>query len=301
MAWKHVYGEQHLKRGLYINKISYGVIDLPLWVFNPIANSPCRTRGRAWDALVADPNLLTFFTRPTPNRLVVRLSRAWPCRTGEPEGSGPRVSPSRYKEVILLLQQTLAGERRPTTGDPETGRRRQGGRPKSRPRPAGSHPVHNSTAARPWGNIPQAGGRRTGHPGEGAPAPFTWPHRVPRPARPKLSPRKAAHHRRKGVIPSTVADQGSFRRGEAGATRAGRQPAAREPAPPRREARSASRRCGAGQRQSLSSPPVVSQSAGRSHRRRSRRAPRPLKKSARARLAAEGKLGPPTPAVGIRG
>ena len=146
----------------------------------------------------------------------------------------------------------------------------------------------------------QVGGRRTGHPGEGAPAPFTWPHRVPRPARPKLSPRKAAHHRRKGVIPSTVADQGSFRRGEAGATRAGRQPAAREPAPPRREARSASRRCGAGQRQSLSSPPVVSQSAGRSHRRRSRRAPRPLKKSARARLAAEGKLGPLTPAVEIR-
>ena len=210
------------------------------------------------------------------------------------------MSPSRYKEVILLPQQTLAGERRPTTGDPKTGRRRQGGRPKSRPRPAGSHPVHNSTAARPWGNIPQAGGRRTGHPGEGAPAPLTWPHRVPRPARPKLSPRKAAHHRRKGVIPSTVADQGSFRRGEAGATRAGRQPAAREPAPPRREARSASRRCGAGQRQGLSSPPVISQSAGRSHRRRSRRAPRPLKKSARARLAAEGKLGPPTPAVEIR-
>ena len=300
MAWKHVYGEQHLKRGLYINKILYGVIDLPLWVFNPIANSPCRTRGRAWDALVADPNLLTFFTRPTPNRLVVRFSRVWPCRTGEPEGSGPRVSPSRYKEVILLPSRHWPG-----SGARLLAIRRSDGVAKAAgPGVGPTQPtaVPSTTAPRPSrGQHPhrsEAGGR--GHPGEGAPAPFTWPHRASPPARPELSPRKAAHHRRKGVIPSTVADQGSFHRGEAGTTRAGRQPAAREPPPPRREARSASRRCGAGQRQSLSSPPVVSQSAGRSHRRRSRRAPRPLKKSARARLAAEGKLGPLTPAVEIR-
>ena len=57
---------------------------------------------------------------------------------------------------------------------------------------------------------------------------------------------------------------------------------------------------GAGQGQSPSPPLVASQSAGRSYRHRSRRAPRPLKKSARARLAAEGKLGPLTPAVEIR-
>ena len=301
MAWKHVYGEQHLKRGLYINKILYGVIDLPLWVFNPIANSPCRTRGRARDALVADPNLLTFFTRPTPNRPVGRLSRAWPCRAGEPEGSGPRVSPSRYKEVILLLQQTLAGERRPTTGDPKTGRRRQGGRPKSRPRPAGSHPAPNSTAAQPRGNIPT--GRRqedgpsrrrractlhmapprspTGQtkalPTEGSPPPKEGSHPL--------------HGRRSRVVPQMRGRRHSSR-----------------PATSRQGARAPKKGGTVGQpsvwgraEASLSSPPVVSQSAGRSHRRRSRRAPRPLKKSARARLAAEGKLGPPTPAVGIRG
>ena len=231
MAWKHVYGEQHLKRGLYINKISYGVIDLPLWVFNPIANSPCRTRGRAWDAPVADPNLLAFSTRPTPNRLVVRLSRAWPCRTEEPEGSGPRVSPSRYKEVILL-----PSRRWPGSGARLLAIRRSDGAAKAagprvgRVQPAAILPTqHRGPAAGQHPHRSEAGGR--GRPGEGAPAPPTWPHRASPPARPKLSPRKAAHHRRKGVIPSTVADQESFRRGEAGATRADRRPAVREPAP----------------------------------------------------------------------
>ena len=300
MAWKHVYGEQHLKRGLYINKILYGVIDLPLWVLNPIANSLCRTRGRAWDAPVADPNLLIFFTRPAPNRLVVRLSRAWSCRAEEPEGSGPRVSPSRYKEVILLPSRHWPG-----SGARLLAIRRSDGVAKAAgPGVGPTQPtaVPSTTAPRPSrGQHPhrsEAGGR--GHPGEGAPAPFTWPHRASPPARPELSPRKAAHHRRKGVIPSTVADQESFRRGEAGATRAGRRPAAREPAPQEGRHGRPSVGVAVGQRQSLSSPPVVSQPAGRSHRHRSRRAPRPLKKSARARPAAEGKLGPLTPAVEIR-
>ena len=302
MAWKHVYGEQHLKRGLYINKILYGVIDLPLWVFNPIANSPCRTRGRAWDAPVADPNLLTFFTRPTPNRLVVRLSRVWPCRTGEPEGSGPRVSPSRYKEVILLPQQTLAGERRPTACDPKIGRRRQDGRPKSTVPPsrqpscpqqprslaAGQHPYRSET-----------GGR--GHLGEGAPARFThgptaFPHR---PGQSSLCGRQPTTEGKEGT-PSTVADQESFRRGEAGAMRAGRRPAVREPAPPRREARSAScrrgRRAGAksvfpARRQPASRPQLSSSQPPRAAT---------LQEVGRARPAAEGKLGPLTPAAEIR-
>ena len=301
MAWKHVYGEQHLKRGLYINKILYGVIDLPLWVLNPIANSLCRTRGRAWDAPVADPNLPIFFTRPAPNRLVVRLSRAWSCRAEEPEGSGPRVSPSRYKEVILLPSGHWPG-----SGARLLAIRRSDGVAKAAGPgvgPAQPAAVPSTTAPRPsrGATSPQVGGRRTGPsrrrrartlhmapprlptgqtralPAEGSPPPKEGSHPL--------------HGRRPRVIPQ--------RRGRRHASRpaTSRQGASA----PRREARSASRRCGAGQRQSLSSPPVVNQSAGRSHRRRSRRAPRPLKKSARARLAAEGKLGPPTPAVGIRG
>ena len=169
--------ENNLKRGLYINKISYSVIDLPLWVFNPIVNSLCCTRGRAWGALVAGPNLLMFLTRPTPNRIVVRLFRAWLCRTGETEGNGPRVSPSRYREVILLLQQTLAGERRSTTCDPKIGRRRQDGRPKSTVPPSRqpSRPQqHRGLAAGQHPYRSETGGR--GHPGEGAPA---CPHMAP--------------------------------------------------------------------------------------------------------------------------
>ena len=103
-----------------------------------------------------------FLTRPTPNRIVVRLFRAWLCRTGETEGEGLRVSPSRYREVILLLQQTLAGERRSTTCDPKIGRRRQDGRPKSTAPPsrqpscpqqhrgpaAGQHPYRSEAGGR---------------------------------------------------------------------------------------------------------------------------------------------------------
>ena len=122
------------------------------------------------------------------------------------------MSPSRYREVVLPLQQTSAEKRRPTTRDTKIGRRHQDDRPKSTASPsrqssrsqqhrgpaAGQHPYRSGT-----------GGR--GHPGEGAPAcPHMAPPRLPigqaraLPAEGSPPPKEGGHPfhgRRQRVIP----------------------------------------------------------------------------------------------------
>ena len=139
--------ENNLERELHINKISHSVVDLPLSLSSPLVNSPCCPQGRAWGTSIAGPTLPIFFTRPTPDRTVVRPFRARPRRRGEIAGEGSRVSPPRYREVIPLPQQTPAesGARPPAIRRSDGVAKTAG--PRARSCPAGGHPVHNSPAA----------------------------------------------------------------------------------------------------------------------------------------------------------
>ena len=252
-------------------------------------NSPCCTQGRAWGASIAGPNLPMFFTRPTPDRTVVRPFRARPRRRGGIAGEGSRVSPPRYREVIPLPQQTPAesGARPPAIRRSDGVAKTAG--PRARSRPAGGHPVHTAPQPGRRQHPYRSGTGGRGRIGEGVPARFTHgptasPHRS---GQNSPSRRQPTTEGKEGT-PSIAIDQ-ELPRGE--------RPAPREPAggqPSRDQRFQKGRRgrpavgVGTGQRQSLSSPLVVSQPAGCSYRHCSRRAPPSLEKSARTRLAAEG-------------
>ena len=115
MAWKHVKRSNNLKRGLYINKILYSVIDLPLWIFNPIVNLPLlylrESVGRLGSGAQAHHGL--YSSDPEQNSNSALQSQARQDRRSR--GERLQVSPPRYREVIRPPQQTLAGEWRPIT------------------------------------------------------------------------------------------------------------------------------------------------------------------------------------------
>ena len=95
--------ENNLKRGLYINKISYSVIDLPLWVFNPIVNFPLLHPRESVGRPGSGPQSphVPYASDPEQNSNSALQSQARQDRRSR--GERLQVSPPRYREVILLL------------------------------------------------------------------------------------------------------------------------------------------------------------------------------------------------------
>ena len=174
--------------------------------------------------------------------------------------------------------------------------------PRARSSPAGGRPVHTAPQPGRRQHPYRSGTGGRGRIGEGVPARFyTWPHCISPLGQAKALPAEDSPppKERKAPLPRSLAKSYSAEERPAPREPAGGQPSGNQRFQKGRRGRPAVG-VGTGQRQSLSSPLVVSQSAGCSYRHRSRRVPRPLEKSAHTRLAAGGKLGPLTPAVEIR-